>query len=159
MKYLWLFLFAFQAFALDCQKMLDYVFENLPECGTLKQDKYGFTYVDIPDDYIYGLVPEGFEPPDYFGPELVGAHISVIYQPEAVEYNLVGKVKETPVSFTVTDCAIVHPDPDSELCILVVESPKLERIRKFYGLPKAKYPFHITIGVRKGEELVQKPSA
>src|SRR5215831_10080616 len=81
----------------NCKEMLDYIFENLPEYGTLMQDERGFVYVDLPNDYIHKLYPmideEGFDEPPYFvRPRMYGAHISVIYASEAKEHGI--KIQE-----------------------------------------------------------------
>lgn len=143
----------------DCKKIRDYIFENLPEYGTLVQDDRGFVYVDLPNDYIYKLNPliaeKGFELPPYFGPGLHGAHISVIYAGEATENNI--KIKEAgqTIYFSPKDCKVVKPgnwqDVDA-VYIIQVDAPALDKLRKRYGLSKAAYPFHITIGIKYGEE-------
>ena len=125
--------------------------------GVLKQDSAGFTYVDLDDRYIYDLIEplkvNGFEDPPYFGPGLHGAHISVISAQEAIDHDLLGKISQvgSAVYFKIGTEEIVNPpsQPDSEFYILTVESPYLDLLRKEHGLLKSKYPFHITVGVKK----------
>lgn len=113
-------------------------------------------YVKVDDAYIHKLVAiieeEGFVKPPYFGrSDLVGAHISVMYPDEVLKYG-VGGIEECGkvISFTPKECIVVHPPTinDAEFYLLVVEAPELEQIRLKYGLPKQKYDFHITIGVK-----------
>ncbi len=160
MKYLLSLLFLVStcfAGEVNYEKVLEYAFEHLTTQGTLKQDRYGFTYIDVDDGYIKNILPlicaEGFASPAYFGPELHGAHISVVYALEAQEHNLIGHVQEvgTEVHFRVKSCNLVEPPqhPGEEYFVLVIECPYLDKLRKKYGLPKNKYPFHITVGIKK----------
>lgn len=149
-------LFFASALCADCKQMLDYIFENLPEYGTLMQDRRGFVYVDIPNDFVHKLFPmideKGFVEPPYFGaPGLYGAHISVIYAKEANDNYI--KIKETgqTIYFSPKACQVVKPSkwPDvDEVYIITVEAPALNKLRKRYGLREAAHPFHITIGVK-----------
>ncbi|GAB4189133.1 MAG: hypothetical protein Tsb0015_09660 [Simkaniaceae bacterium] len=142
-------------------EILQHAFFYLPEYGTLQQDKYGFVYVDIDDDYIDDLWPyietEGFKVPPYFrGRDFHGAHISVVYEPEAKIYNLgaIAEIGKT-VYFKIKDCQIVSLPNDNwdSVCLLIVEAPYLSKIRKKYGLPAMKHDFHITIGIKTKPHL------
>jgi len=140
-------------------KIADYVFEKLPEYGTLKQDSHGFVYLDLDDDYIHGLAQfikeEGFEEPPYFGRGWHGAHISVISAKEAEEYGIDAIEEDgTQIWFQVQDCQVVQPPSKrgQSYYVLTVKCPYLERLRKKYKLPSPKYGFHITIGVRQDAE-------
>jgi len=137
-------------------KILEYIQGQLLHYGILKNsDK--FIYVDVDNEYIHKLISfiqdDGFIEPPYFGTsDLVGAHISVIYQEEMGKYNL-DEIKEcgNTISFIPKGCQIIRPVswPEMEqVCFIVVESPELDRIRKKYGLPKGEHEFHITIGVK-----------
>lgn len=136
-----------------CEKISEYIFKNLPEYGVLKQDSYGFVYVDVDDRYIQNLITfledEGYEKPPYFGRGLHGAHISVIYVNEA-DYYSIDKIEEagTTINFKVKGCKIVSPPskPNELDYLVIVEAPVLNKIRKKYGLAKPLYDFHITIG-------------
>lgn len=143
----------------DRAKILDHIFYNFPESGTLCQDKDGFVFVDISDDYINQLLqyilPENFESPPFFQrANGHGAHISVIYSHEAKKNRI--KIKEAGQSiyFKVTDCKIVDSNqPQWEAtCILKIEAPNLVNLRKKYGLAELNYDFHITIGVKKRKQ-------
>jgi hypothetical protein len=146
------------AFAQDdiSSQLISYTKRNLPCCGKLKSES-GFVYVNVDDRYIHDLIPFledlGFEKPPYFGREdLVGAHITVIYPKEMQEYALsaieeVGK----SIAFTPLYCKIVSPPTWKEIdlvYLIVVEAKELDDIRIKYGLPKQKYDYHITIGVK-----------
>lgn len=150
----------------NCEQILDYIFENLPEYGTLAQDSEGFVYVDIPNDFVDKLFPmiseKGFVKPPYFGAGLHGAHISVIYASEAKKNNI--KIKESgqTIYFSPTACRIVKPskwkDVD-EVYIITINAPALNKLRRRYGLGETAYPFHITIGIKysaaEQEELLE----
>lgn len=139
-----------------CEKILSFTQNQLAATGTLKSSN-GFVYVDVDDDYIHKLIkfiqPYGFEEPPYFGnPGLVGAHITVIYPDEAEKYAL-GELKECgeTITFKPKGCMTVQPpnwEEVTEVYFLVVNAPKLDKIRKKYELPKREYDFHITIGVK-----------
>lgn len=145
----------------NCKEMMDYIFENLPEYGTLVQDERGFVYVDIPNDYIHKLYPmideKGFEEPPYFvRPRLHGAHISVIYASEARDHGI--KLQDgggQTIYFSPKMCKIVKPSKWNEVedvYIITVDAPALNKLRRRYGLKDATYPYHITIGVKYAEE-------
>ncbi len=160
---------AYAAVDRPCAKILDYVEKNLKLSGTLKQDKQGFVYVDVDNDYICkltGLIEDpGFVQPDYFqGEYRYGAHVSVIYAAEAARYKM-GKLEEAgrTVHFHVCRCEIVATERDPAIdsyYFLIIESPELSEIRRKYGLPQPKYPFHITIGVKYADlEYQDAPQA
>lgn len=158
--FLALILLCWGSLSANCKEMLDYIFENLPEYGTLAQDERGFVYVDLPNDYIHKLYPmideEGFEEPPYFvRPRMYGAHISVIYASEAKEHRI--KVEEVgkTIYFSPKTCKIVKPgkwNEVEEVYIITVDAPALNKLRKRYGLKDATYPYHITVGVKYAEE-------
>ncbi len=140
----------------SCPTILNYIQKNLAHSGVLKNSN-GFVYVDVDDAYIQELVTfiqkEGFVQPPYFGsPDLVGAHISVIFPDEMKQYG-VERVEECgeKIEFVPKECEVVHPpkwEGIDEVYFVVVEAPELDRIREKYGLPKRKYDYHITIGVK-----------
>ncbi len=144
--------------------LLSYAKGTLPTSGILKKVK-GFVYVDLDDDYIHSLIAflqdEGFQEPPYFGgDDLIGAHISVIYQEETKKYSL-NDIEECgqKIDFVLKECRIVHPlrwQEIDEVFFIVVEAPQLDRIREKYGLPKPEFNYHITIGVRP--KLLQEGS-
>jgi hypothetical protein len=145
--------------AAPCDDIKNYIFEKLPEYGILKQAESGFTYVELPDDYIHKLAlflkEEGYEEPDYFKEGYHGAHISVIYTHEAKKY-LFDEIEEigSTIYFQIKRCQKIDPLKDGieALYLVIVESPILDKIRKKYGLPKTKFDFHITIGVKPSKE-------
>jgi hypothetical protein len=123
--------------------------------GILRENEAGFVYVDIDDSYIHELIHiiegSGYEKPPYFGePNLVGAHITVIYATEERKGKIVelGKI----IHFTPIACTIIQPanwEGIEGACIIEVEAPELDQIRAKYGLPKFEFGYHITIGVKK----------
>jgi len=136
-------------------EILECVFYHLSETGTLRQDRHGFVYVDVSDEYIYKTVDylesEGFHLPPYFcGRDGHGAHITVISAEEARRKGVVIQEDGQPIFFKVKDCKIIasmREDVDA-FCILTIEAPNLDAIRKKYGLGKYPYEYHITIGFR-----------
>lgn len=151
-----------QAAPSTCDKIKEYIFTHLNETGVLKQDRWGFVYVDLDDKYILDLngfiADKGFDTPPYFGgADMHGAHISVIYADEAQAHKLVGKIKEvgSTIHFRVKSCTTVQPKSwknVDEVYILTVDAPILAKLRKKYGLPPSHYDFHITIGVKYAAE-------
>lgn len=139
-----------------CQAILNYAENQLPHWGILKNSD-GFIYVDLDDGYIHKLTPfiqqQGFEEPPYFGsPDLVGAHISVVYPDELTKYGIkeISELGEK-IHFSLTGCNVVHPpnwEEIEEVYFIAVDAPELDEIRQKYGLPKRRYEFHITIGVK-----------
>lgn len=137
----------------SCPAVLDAIEKELPHYGVLKHEG-DFVYVDLDDDYIHKLVQlipnEGFQEPPYFGrADLVGAHISVIFPGECNVEEIQEYGQKIP--FTIKECQVVRPLQMlgvDEVYLVVVDAPELAFIRKKYGLPKYKYDFHITIGVK-----------
>ena len=129
--------------------------QNFSLSGILKADE-GFVYVDIEDGFIYRFIDqsskEGFDLPPYFGPGLVGAHITVIYPDELQQYGLKdfeGLGERIP--FELKECQIVFPkswEGVEQVFLVTVEAPILDEFREKYGLPKRKYDYHITLGVK-----------
>jgi len=150
--------FSLIASAPSYDKIADYIFDHLDTVGTLEQDRYGFVYVNLDDDFIFKLYDliedQGFVPPPYFGhSEMHGAHISVIY-PGEVQHYKIGKVTEVgnEIKFCCKKSEIVQPKNwrgVSDAYVIEVEAPSLAKIRKKYGLPKAAHKFHITIGIKR----------
>jgi len=139
---------------LNCAPIIDYIHENLPNYGVLKQSD-GFVYVDLDDEYVHSLISfieeEGFQEPPYFGDStLVGAHITVIYPHEMTGANQIKECGEV-IEFTPQQCQVVHPPrwkKVDEVYFITVDCPQLDKIRERYHLPKREYPFHITIGIK-----------
>ena len=55
------------------------------------------------------------------------------------------------IYFTPKECQVVYPTTFQgveAVYLVTVEAPQLDQIREKYGLPKRKYYFHITVGVR-----------
>lgn len=139
-----------------CPVILGYALQELPNWGVLKNSE-GFIYVDLDDSYVHKLVTfiqkDGFEEPPYFGsPNLVGAHITVIYPDEVEKYGI-NDIQECgkTIHFTPKDCKIVRPpnwEEIDEVYFIVIDAPELDEIREKYGLPKREYDLHITIGVK-----------
>lgn len=133
---------------------------RLPLSGTLERSS-DFLFVKIDDCFIYDVLSlierEGFSSPPYFGEGRVGAHISIAFP------NELEKIPNIPecgskVSFTLRSCEVIQLQSESEilagideLYLLVIDAPELDALREKYGLPKSKYPFHITLGAKQKE--------
>ena len=138
-------------------QVLSYVEEKLPHEGILKQTREGFLYIELPKEYVFGILPlianSKVCPPPYFDTEKVGAHITVATAEEMASLKL-PKVPYlgAPIPFSIINFSQVQLENSilgSEMYMLTVESPQINEIRKALGLtPKIKgYDFHITIGV------------
>lgn len=137
-------------------RLLNYIMTCLPKYGILRRDERGLIYVKIDNNYIHKLIDfikdEGFEVPPYFGEGLHGAHITVI-SPEEVIYYALGEVAECGqvIRFQPKSCRVVHPPTwasGEKAFLITVEAPELEKLREKYQLPKNKYDFHITVGIK-----------
>lgn len=137
-------------------QMMNIIFSRLPKRGVLHKDEQGLVYVKIDNNYIHKSIQllqhEGFTPPPYFGEGKHGAHITVM-TPEETLYYALGEIEECGqlIKFKPKNCQIVCPEawgPGEQACLITVESPTLEQIREKYKIPKNKYEFHITVGVR-----------
>jgi len=74
----------------DNPKLLNRALE-LPSTGYLFTSNENLTYLDIDNQYIHQLFPllknKRLKKPNYFGGELIGAHISAIYPEENVKIH------------------------------------------------------------------------
>ncbi|MGQ3889025.1 hypothetical protein ACQUW5_08340 [Legionella sp. CNM-1927-20] len=125
---------------------------KLPLQGTLAISTNKLIYLSIDDDYIYRLYPLLNLPlitePNYFNPEGIGAHISVVY-PE--EYELLD-IKELGCCYHFNIQQLVSAQFEHKTYyVLLVESPHLLQLRRQYKLSDYlnfkgyKISFHITI--------------
>lgn len=138
--------------------ILAYANENLPLSGKLTMDDRGFIYLDIPDEYIYDLLPyletPGSTNPPYFDNLYkAGAHISVVLASENPS-TIQPKEIEEEIPFTLTGCYFVEPENWFEMetiWFITIEAPKLSEIRTGLNLsPKIQgHEFHITFAVKK----------
>ena len=154
--------------------MLDAV-KDLSAKGILAQDGYtGMLHLDLEDDWVFKsmkvLKDYGYIPPPFFvfPPVPLGAHVMIVDEREAVDYELVGEregKKEIPglgriVDFKVVDAFPFHPQirvygVESRYKIRV-ESAELDKIRKdLTGLPPRDLGFCIDVGVRM-EDMLHK---
>lgn len=129
---------------------------TLNQEGTLALTDEKYTYLDIEDNYIHQLFPllkdscPEIEKPDYFGINLIGAHISVIYPEEGILVNKDDLEKNH--SFKIKN-ALTTVLGLKRYYVLTVESPTLIELRKKYGLPDQLrfkdflVDLHITIAV------------
>lgn len=124
--------------------------DYLPQKGVLKEQKDGYVYLKVDDDYINKLYPllnyPGYIIPPYFRrPDSPGAHISVMYVDERSRTGRINEIGQV-FTFALTDLVFV-PSKSQKYIALEINAPKLEELRKKYGLsPFLKgHHFHITI--------------
>ncbi len=153
----------------ECKEIQDFIFENLEQSGTLEQNEEGFVYLKVDDDYINKLLPfieeQGFVTPPYFGsPELCGAHITVISVKENEAFK-VGRLRESELGrtiyFRIKECQIVNPpnwEGVDEVYLITLEAPMLFKIRQRYLPPRPKFPYHITIGIKRTPVAPEEPA-
>lgn len=130
--------------------------------GRLYASKSGWILLSVPNDVVKGLFAslqeQGVElPPSPNG--VLNAHISVMRKDELNGIGGPDRITERGKIFRYTTGRIKTCVPDgwdgmSRVWFLEVYSPELQNLRKSYGLsPLPKYPFHITIGVRRKNVL------
>ncbi len=139
-------------------EILEYINEALPLSGKLTTDERGFTYLALPNEYIYELLPflengNATNPPYFEGLHNVGAHVSVILASES-HPGLDLKNFATEIPFTITGCYFVEPENWLEMetiWFLTIDAPKLSEIRTRLNLSPYidNKEFHITFAVKK----------
>lgn len=135
-------------------KLLSFAKEKLQNQGTIEQAKNGFTYVKLPDSYVYELINHSYQAdfnlPRYKTNELKnGALISVIAADESRNIQQLQEVG-TVVQFKPLGFYTIV-DHDKEYFMLAVDAPELSNIRLKYGLSEklSNHAFSITVGVRQ----------
>lgn len=140
-------------------QVLFYVEKNLPHTGILRQTQDGFLYIELPRDYVFGVLPliqnPSLSPPPYFAPDQVGAHITVATAQEISQAGF----PTTPylgqsIPFSILNLSKVKIENNtlgSEIYLLTVESTTITKIRSTLSLPPKiqDYDFHITVGVER----------
>lgn len=126
----------------------------LEPSGVLARTKNNLIYLDIDDAYIHQLYPllnrEEAKKPNYFGPTLIGAHISVIYPEETFIFDEEDLGKK--YQFQIKELVIAEINLKNYY-VLLVQSPRLLVLRNKYQLPDQLnfkgywIDLHITIGV------------
>lgn len=134
-------------------KLLDTV-AQLSMKGHLKMNAFGLTYLDIDDNFIhhiFPLIPDmSAMKPEYFGEDLVGAHISVIYPEEDIPCHKSDLNKEHDFVVTGLFSAVLE---NKKYYVLKVKAPSLISVRRRHGLPHKLLfknyliDLHITVGV------------
>ena len=134
-------------------KLMDHA-HTLPATGTLCITAQHYVYLDIHDDYIHHLFPylkaTPAEKPPYFGEQIAGAHISVIYPEEK------GRLEKTAAGqkhFFTLKGAYSADLGNKRYYVLLVNAPTLAALRlkaklsELLAFKNHFIPFHITIGV------------
>lgn len=145
------------ATAVDEPQAYTYAQSQLPRHGVLQKTSNGLLYLKVTDRYVYELLPllpNVLSPPPYFGPGLIGAHISII-TPGEIDWTAPPTLPAlgTRYSFSLGHFAWAVPQnipKASKVYFLTVDSPDLVKIRTDAGLsPKYEgHDLHITIGVQ-----------
>jgi hypothetical protein len=139
-----------------CQSIFKTIDRSLTTTGVLKQESNGFVYLKIEDAFIHNLVPyiakQGFESPPYFGPGMIGAHITVINAEEFQSHGLTHIEEcEQAFDFVPLSCQVVYPPhwPGVEAAyIVVIDAPSINQLRQKYGLTPTQFQPHITLGIK-----------
>lgn len=138
---------------LNVPKLFDTV-AQLSMKGHLKMNAFGLTYLDIDDNFIhqiFPLIPDMLAmKPEYFGDDLVGAHISVIYPEEDISCYKADLNKEHDFAVTGLFSAVLE---NKKYYVLKVKAPSLISLRRRHGLSdklvfkNCLIDLHITVGV------------
>jgi hypothetical protein len=125
---------------------------RLPPFGKLAM-RDDLLYLDIDNHFILNLLPltniRAIKPPDYFGEQGIGAHISVIYPDELITVPILDF--EERHSFVISGFFKVIITPKQYFALGVI-SPALDKIRAHCHLPAElcfkgyQVGFHITLG-------------
>jgi hypothetical protein len=124
----------------------------LPNTGVLKEKK-GYIYLKLNDNYIHCLYPiiknfdnKAQKPPYFRTLEVVGAHISVIYEEELKNFKIIETGKN--FIFSPVELKLVR-SKNIDYYVLQVESRELENLRTKYNLSKLLKgrKFHITLAI------------
>lgn len=138
---------------LDNPKLINRASE-IVSTGYLFTSDEKLVYLDVDDQYIHQLFPllknKQAKKPNYFGGELIGAHITAIYPQENVDLKKedLGQKHE----FIIKGVFSAKLE-SKKYYILTIESDSLLHLRRKYGLsdmPRFKdywVDFHITIAV------------
>ena len=130
--------------------------------GRLYVSSSGYLMLSVPNAFVRGA----FDALDEVGAELppgpdgkLNAHISVARPEELESIGGADKITERGHVFRyntgkLKTCIPSGWDEVSRVWFIEVNSPELQNLRKSYGLPPLpKYPFHITVGIRKKNVL------
>ncbi len=128
--------------------------QALEPSGVLARSTNNLIYLDIDDAYIHQLYPflnEGTaKKPNYFGQDLIGAHVSVIYPEETFIFDEKDLGKK--YHFKIKELVIAEINLKKYYALLV-NCSMLLTLRDKYGLPDQLnfkgywIDLHITIGV------------
>ncbi|CEG58221.1 hypothetical protein [Legionella fallonii] len=124
--------------------------------GILARSTNNLIYLDIDDAYIHHLYPllnqQQATKPNYFGPSLIGAHISVIYPEETFIFDEKDLGKK--YQFKIRELVIAEINLKKYYALLV-DCPDLLKLRNKHGLSEQLnfkgywIDLHITIGVSR----------
>ena len=127
---------------------------KLPKTGLLKRNALGLTYLDIDDNYIHQIFPlikdNEIMKPEYFGDDLVGAHISVIYPSEETLCHAAALNQQHLFSVSGLYSGIIE---NKKYYFLKVKAPSLTALRRRCGLEDKLFfknywiDLHITVGI------------
>ncbi|MCL9683986.1 hypothetical protein [Legionella maioricensis] len=122
--------------------------------GTLTRTSNNLIYLDIDDAYIHRLFPllqeKEVKKPNYFGKNLAGAHVSVIYPEETFLLDTTDLGKK--YHFKIKELVMAKINLKNYY-VLLIDCPLLIKLRNKYGLSDQLnfknywIDLHITIGV------------
>jgi hypothetical protein len=136
---------------------------NAQQVGKLYFSRSGWLLLNVPNAVVHGLFASldepGIERPVSDTTGRLEAHISVMRPEELEQIGGAHKVSERGRDFRYVLGRVKEIVPAgwaemSKAWIIPVRSLELEQLRKSYGLPPLpKYPFHLTIAVRRKKVL------
>ena len=130
----------------------------------MRELAFSAVYLEVAEIYITGIVPllndSAIEAPPYFGPNGVGAHVTIILPEEITPTSLIQfPAWGAQIPFKITHLVSTVPDKQppapftkrvAKLYELTLDAPVLESLRLLAGLDPLidKKPFHVTVGVK-----------
>ena len=145
-------------------KLLQWVWKHKPVLSAeLKQDKNGFTYLDIPDEYVRSLFKyfeiDQAQLPPYFGRKMAGAHVSILSSNEmkmkpGLTIGELGK----KFDFRIVDMRSLKPEGwkgVDKVYFLTLRCLEAESMRSGYGFSpeiSEHHDFHLTFGMQKSNK-------
>jgi len=146
---------------------------TLKHAGQIKVNKNGFVYLELCSDYILKAIhilsayDNRFVRPPYFGGYnsfgTAGAHVTILDDVREMEHVKREEFlkwiseKKPIIDFKLRECKFIFVKSwhrrfllaqNVDICIIEVESEKLNEIQGLHELPHSKYPYHITLAVR-----------
>lgn len=132
---------------------------SLPLKGVLRQKRNGLVYLDISNEFTYGILPqvEGMKrPPFFYRCDAPGSHIPVILPDEWKKIRYISPIKELGQTFhfdlTGFYSTKYHEHSGIEtLWLLTIDCPELSELREKYLLSKTPggHSFYTIVGIKE----------